>query len=141
MYEDKQDQISIEEIAPILADTCIYYYIAYNEKILHYQNIKIPYIARAVIIKQIIEAYNMRTDGTVYDIDIMNWPYNKKYYTTTDKLDIINIIDHIDWYMEENKEIYGLGISITVISLRDHPIENPRVITHDWIKRTIDELK
>lgn len=135
---ERSDKMDITQILPLLTNMCIYYYTAYHEKILN-QIVSIPGEVFPYLMNKIYSEYlDSKNESFVYDIMIMQFPYNKQYTLKEDYLDAVEIMARIDNYIDNHVYYYNTTIPINVISLSNHPIENYFHLDHSWIKWTID---
>lgn len=130
--------MDITQILPLLTNMCIYYYTTYHEKILN-RSVDIPDMVFPNLMNRIYREYIAAKETSfVYDVMIMQFPYEKLYTLKDDPLDAVDIMACIDNYIDEHAYYYNTAVPINVISLSDHPIENYFHLNHSWIKWTID---
>lgn len=135
------DQMNINEILPLLANMCIYYYITYHEKIMN-QQVDIPNRVHGKLMSCIYEKYMSNVhpdyiDGDIFDIKIMDGSYSQQYELNK-QLDVLDMMRTIDEYIDNCKHFYNVNSQIMVISLSPHPLENYISFDHLSIKWIID---
>lgn len=129
----------LNNLLPVIANICIFYYISYNEKILGRKvNINTNMVHEDLMCR-IYKGYSEYTNEFNIDsIMIMQFPGESVININNDNIDIVDVFKHIDWWIDYHKEIYINKGNPNVVSLSFHPIENYVQIDHLWIIQTID---
>jgi len=126
----------ITNILNLITDICIYYYIEYYKRILG-KKLNISDNIRNVLMKNIYWGYiNAFHTSFVYDIQIMEFPYDKHCTLNEDDICIDGMKKVIDEYIETHRRYYNH--SPHVLSMSNHPIENFMHFDHRWIKNSLD---
>lgn len=126
------------DLLSLLSNICIYYYQSYHEKI-YYEAISMSTQTINAIHHKLMEyIYNsydaLYPDEDVYDIRIMDDYFGKQY--KIDNMDIDDMINVIDTYIDNNAKCYNTTTS--VISLSPNELENYVVISHMSITNIFD---
>lgn len=129
--------MNIEKIVSLLADICIHYYCSFHEKI-RGETVNIPRNVHQDLMIKIYNLYCTYTDGYVYDMKIMDFPYDKQYILNEDDLDIDEIMRCVNDYIDIHSDHYDTTMTINVVSISNHPLENYICFNHNWIKWNID---
>lgn len=132
--------MNIENILPLITYICTYYYDSYYNKILNY-SVNIPDKIVPALMNRIYSDY-VKIYETEYVHDICIFPgnlvYNKTYVLDEQCPSIEDIIQDIDFFMD-NHDFYSENIiPINVINISDLPISNGITYTNEWIKQFID---
>lgn len=130
--------MNIKQLLSIIADYCIYYYKRYHY-ILRNKNINIPIHIKRLLMTQIYNYYtNTANTEYVYDIYLLEQPYDKIFILDKDTISIGDMLEVIDNYIDRTKSLITLTSDINILSLSKHPLENYVTIDYNWIKQIID---
>lgn len=132
--------MNITSIMDKLVDICVIYYIEYHKKFFD-EIIIVSDDARAFLAQKIYKKYFYEYGEDVYDLDILEFPYNKTYRLDEDynSLNVYDIQDMIIDFLNRDDVVWrATTIPINVISLSNHPLNNFVCINDKWIKWIID---
>lgn len=130
--------LNIKNIISIVSEYCIYFYKRYHY-IFYHENIVIPINIKDNIARHIYEYYvSMSNTEYVYDICLMEQPFDRIIVLDRDTISLEEMLDTIDDYIEKTRSSITLTSDINIVSLSKHPIENYVRINYDWIKQIID---
>ena len=133
--------MNIKEILKPLVEICSLYYIKYyltfNKELITVNDDAKTFLAEKIYRRYV---YETKTEE-VYDVDILDFPYNKIYTLNNDSesLDVSEIRDDINEFLNRPDILSrGATTSINVISLSDHPLDNFVCFNDKWIKWALD---
>lgn len=119
-----------------LTQICVYYYIAYHEKI-RGEHVTVSNRAFNELRNRIYNFYMQYTDGYVYDVEIMYFPWGQQYILNDEDINFYEAMNIIDRFIDYNRENYNTEYTL-VIQISNHPLDNYISFTHNWIKWCID---
>ena len=132
--------MNINKMMGKIVDICVIYYIEYHKRFLD-EIIIVSDDAKTFLAQKIYKKYFYDYGEDVYDIDILDFPYNKTYIADDDfdSLNVLDIQDMIIDFMDRDDVKWRIKtIPINVISLSNHPLNNFICINDKWIKWILD---
>lgn len=136
--------MNIKDIIKPLVEICSLYYVRYyltfNKELMNVNDDAKAFLAEKIYRRYV---YETKTEE-VYDVDILDFPYNKNYTLNNDSesLDVSTINEMInDFFSRPDILSRGATTSINVISLSDHPLDNFVCFNDKWIKWALDFYK
>ena len=115
-----------------LTQICVYYYIAYHEKI-RGEHVTVSNQAFNELRNRIYNFYMQYTDGYVYDVEIMYFPWGQQYILNNEDINFYEAMNIIDRFIDYNRENYNTEYTM-VIQISNHHLDNYISYTHNWIK-------